>query len=83
VPNPVGHINFYSSRTIRRLMQSSNLRVLRQVTTNPSKATYMFQKGARGLLDYHLKSMLIRVVPSLATAFFVYHGALVCEKNVQ
>jgi SAM-dependent methyltransferase len=83
VPDRLGHINFYSPRTIRRLLQSSNLRVLRQVTTNPSKATYRFHEGSRGLFDYHVKKALIRVAPSLATALFVYHGALVCEKKAQ
>jgi ubiquinone/menaquinone biosynthesis C-methylase UbiE len=76
----VGHINFYSPRTIRWLVQSCNLRVLRQVTTNPSKATYVFQSGARGALNYHIKQAMIAVLPDLATSMFAYHAALLCEK---
>ena len=82
VPDRVGHINFYSPKTIRRLLQSSNLRVLRQVTTTPSQATHRFHKGTRGLIDHCAKSVLIRALPRLATAVFVYHGALVCETSV-
>jgi SAM-dependent methyltransferase len=78
----VGHINFYSSKTIRRLVQSCNLRVLHQITTNPSKGAYTFQKGYKGLINYHIKQALIKVLPSVATEIFTYHGALVCEKNV-
>jgi ubiquinone/menaquinone biosynthesis C-methylase UbiE len=81
VPDRVGHINFYSPKTIRRLLQSSNLRVLHQVTTNPSRATYVYQKGTRGLVDYYVKRVLIASLPDLATTFFVYHGAFVCEKK--
>jgi ubiquinone/menaquinone biosynthesis C-methylase UbiE len=81
VPNRVGHINFYSRKTIHRLLQSSNLRVLRQVTSNPSRATYVYQKGTRGLIDYYVKSMLLKLWPGLGTTFFVYHEALVCEKQ--
>jgi len=76
----VGHINFYSPRTIRWLIQSSNLRVLRQITTNPTKETYTFQKGRKGLVTYYLKQILLNAIPSIATTLFTYHGALVCER---
>lgn len=74
--NRVGHINFYSPKTIRRLLQSCNLTVLRQVTTNPSKEVYQFQKGAKGLVNFYVKHSLLKLVPSLATGIFTYHGAI-------
>ena len=77
----VGHINFYSPRTIRRLVQSCNLRVIDQVTTNPSKGTHTYQKGRKGLINYYVKQVLLRVLPNVATEVFTYHGALVCEKG--
>jgi ubiquinone/menaquinone biosynthesis C-methylase UbiE len=77
----VGHINFYSPKTIRRLVQSCNLRVLNQIAASPSKAACVFRRGYWGLINYHVKQALIKLVPSLATAFLTYHGALVCEKN--
>jgi ubiquinone/menaquinone biosynthesis C-methylase UbiE len=80
--NKVGHINFYSPRTIRWLIQSSNLRVLSQITTNPRKESYMSQKGRKGLINYYIKQILLDALPSLATKLFCYCGALVCERNV-
>ncbi len=80
-PDRVGHINFYSPRTIRRLLQTSGLMVLGQLTNNPSLATYRFQKGRKGVFDYYVKEALRRTAPRLATAVFVYHGALLCAKQ--
>lgn len=75
-PDRVGHINFFSPRTIRWLVQSSGLRVLTQVTTNPSKAVYAYQAGRKGLIHYHTKNLLLRLSPALATRHFCYHEAL-------
>ena len=75
-PDRVGHINFYSPRTIRWLLQSSGLRVVTQVTTNPSKAVYAYHAGRTGLVHYHTKELLLRLAPALATRHFCYHEAL-------
>ena len=72
----VGHINFFSPRTIRWLVQSCGLRVLTQVTTNPSKAVYSYQTGRKGVIQYHTKDVLLRCAPGLATKHFCYHEAL-------
>lgn len=77
----VGHINFYSPRTIRWLLRSRGLHVIRQATTNPSRATYVYHRGRRGLMHYYIKHTLIATVPSFATRHFAYHGSLVCEKS--
>lgn len=83
LPDRVGHINFYSPTTIRRLVQSSHLRILAQRINNPSRATYLYQKGRKGLVDYYLKEMLIHLAPRFATRLFVYHCALLCEDDGQ
>ena len=80
VSDHVGHINFYSPRTIRWLLQSCGLRVVRQVTTNASRATYLYQSGRRGAINYHIKRFLIAVAPRLATQHFTYHESLLCAK---
>jgi ubiquinone/menaquinone biosynthesis C-methylase UbiE len=74
-----GHINFYSPKTIRRLVQTCGLEVLRQKTTTPSKAVHRFKKGARGVVDYHVKKGLLALAPRLAPHLFTYHSALVCR----
>ena len=76
VPDSVGHINFYSPRTIRWLVQSCGLQVQRQMTTNPSKATYVHQAGRKGALNFHIKQQLLRWAPSFAIRHFCYHESL-------
>jgi SAM-dependent methyltransferase len=76
-----GHINYYSPKTIRRLVQSCNLNVLRQITTNPSKDTHVFLSRSKGAIKYYVKQFLLKTAPSLATYCFTYHGSLICEKS--
>ena len=76
----VGHINFYSPKTIRLLVQSCDLRILHQITKNSLRETYAYQNGNKGLINYYIKQTLLKVLPSVATGLFTYHGALVCEK---
>ncbi len=75
----VGHINFYSSKTIHRLIQSCNLRVLDQKIINPSKAVHTFHKGKKGLAIYYIKKNLLRLLPSIATNIFVYNSAIISK----
>jgi SAM-dependent methyltransferase len=81
VPDRVGHINFYSPKTIRRLLQSSGLRILEQLTVNPSKDIYRFRKGPRGAITYYVKQILLKMSPGLATLLLEYHSALLCERQ--
>jgi ubiquinone/menaquinone biosynthesis C-methylase UbiE len=78
----VGHINFYSQKTIRKLLQSCNLRVLDEIVTNPPRGAYIYQKGISGLLSFYVKETLIKVAPRIAMGLFTYHGALLCEKDI-
>jgi ubiquinone/menaquinone biosynthesis C-methylase UbiE len=76
----VGHINAYSPRSIRRLIQSCNLKVLRQITASPAKGTYTFKKGPKGLVNFYVKQALLKIWPSFATQIFTYHGAILCTR---
>lgn len=77
----VGHINFYSKRTIRWLIQSCGLRIIAQATTNPSKATYVHAAGRKGLLHYYVKQTLLTCVPGVARSHFCYHEALLATRE--
>ena len=79
VADKVGHINFYSARTIRRLMQTCGLEVLQQTVTNPSKAVHTYRKGKKGLFNYFIREGFLRILPSLASRVLVYHSSLVCR----
>lgn len=78
----VGHINFYSPKTIRQLVQSCSLNVLSQKISNPSSATYTFRNKYKGLLNYGIKGFLLSLFPRLATIFFTYRASLVCTKTL-
>ena len=79
VPDRVGHINFYSPRSIRWLLQTCDLSVLRQMTTTPSRITY--PAGARGFLAYTVKRSLLAAAPTFATRHFSYHESLITTKR--
>jgi ubiquinone/menaquinone biosynthesis C-methylase UbiE len=81
--DPVGHINFFSPKTFRQLVQSCNLEVIDQITTNIPKEAYIFQKGRKGLITFYVKEALIRLVPRIATEIYTYHGALICRSNAR
>jgi hypothetical protein len=77
----VGHINAYSPKAIRRLVQSCNLRVLRQITTNPPKQLYAYRAGRMGLIRYYIKELLLGAMPGIATRLFTYHASLLCTAD--
>lgn len=77
-PDSVGHINFYSPKTIRSLVQTCGFRVLDQMTVNAPKSVYTFGGGSSGLLKYYIKEAALRLVPSVATRRFTYASAMVC-----
>jgi SAM-dependent methyltransferase len=76
----VGHINSYSSRSIRRLVQTVGLRVLHQSVTNPSYSLYKYRFGRTAFLRFHIKQLLLGALPFFATRLFTYHCSLICRK---
>lgn len=80
--NKSGHINFYSFKTLRILVQTCNLDILTQLVTNPSFDTYKYRLGKRALAAYPLKEIFLRMLPlRLATSLWTYHCSLVCKKS--
>jgi hypothetical protein len=79
VMDKTGHINFYSPKAIRQLVQSCDLRVFRELISNPSKEAYAFRKAK--VINYYIKQSLLKTVPHVATHIFTYHGSLICEKG--
>ena len=75
----VGHINFYSPKTIRQMLQTCNLNVLNQQTKNLSKNVYLFQFGKKGLVNFYIKEFMHKFFPFLATEIFTYHSSIICE----
>jgi SAM-dependent methyltransferase len=75
-----GHINFYSPKTVRRLVQTCNLRVLSQSVTNPPRAMYSYEAGNKGILKYFIKQLALGASKAVACGFFTYHCSIVCTK---
>jgi SAM-dependent methyltransferase len=76
---PTGHVNFYSPRSLRHLVQSCGLRVLRERVSNQGPAVHAWRSGAAGRLRWAVREALLRAAPGLATRAFTYHGSLVCR----
>jgi SAM-dependent methyltransferase len=76
----VGHINFYSWKTIRHLVQSCGLKILSQTVTNPSLPVYKYYSGRMGILKFGIKEILQRTSTVLACRLFTYHCSIVCGK---
>jgi SAM-dependent methyltransferase len=81
--NSVGHINFYSWKAIRHLVQSCGLKILTQTVTNPSLPVYRYCSGRAGILKFGIKELLQRISPVLACRLLTYHCSIVCEKAYQ
>jgi len=81
-PDPVGHINFYSRSSLRRLVQTCGLEVLAERVAPPAREAMVFRSGTRGALAHAIKRLALSATPSLATRVFTYHGALLCRRVV-
>ena len=67
--NKVGHINFFSPKTIRRLIQTCDIEVLFQIVTNQLYHVYKYQYGNKAFLRYLPKEFLLRLMPAVAPIF--------------
>ncbi|MDA0893080.1 MAG: class I SAM-dependent methyltransferase [Proteobacteria bacterium] len=79
--NEVGHINFYTAKTIRRLLQTSGLVIENQIVTDTTREMLTFQMGKRGIIQHGVRASALRLLPGLAQKLFVYHSALVARST--
>lgn len=77
----VGHINYYSPKTIRRLVQTCNLEVLSQKISNHSYDIYKYIFGKKGVIIYPLTELSLRIMPGMATRGWTYNCSLICRKK--
>ena len=79
-PSVVGHINFYSDKSIRRLVQSCGLEIVCQRITNPRSAVFCYRLGSWGLPIWAVRETVMRVAPVVAKSLFTYHCAILCRQ---
>jgi ubiquinone/menaquinone biosynthesis C-methylase UbiE len=72
----VGHINFYTAKTIRLLVQSCGHEVLEQRETHPARRQYQYRHGRKGTVEYLIKELALRTMPSVAQSLWTYHSSL-------
>ena len=77
--NEVGHINFYTAKTIRRLLQTSGMVVERQLIADTSREMLEFMLGRRGIIQHAVRNLALHIAPGLAQRIFVYHCALLAR----
>jgi ubiquinone/menaquinone biosynthesis C-methylase UbiE len=77
----VGHINFYTAKTIRLLVQSCGHEVVEQRETHPALRQYRYRLGAKGIAAYLLKECALRAMPSTAQNLWTYHSSLLIRSR--
>jgi len=79
--NPEGHINYYTPRSIRFLVQSCGLRVHKQRVADWTLATYIFENGLpKGLIKFGIKRLALHL--PLSSKVFTYNCALVASAQI-
>lgn len=77
----LGHINKYTSTSIRQLVQTCGLDVVVQFTMNPSKSVATFNdSSSKRNAEWLVKEKLLLVQPRLARSVFTYHEALLARR---
>jgi ubiquinone/menaquinone biosynthesis C-methylase UbiE len=77
----LGHINKYSSTSIRHLIQTCDLEVVGQITTNPSLAVAAYNDSSRKRkLEWQLKERGLALVPAVARSLFTYHETILARR---
>lgn len=73
----VGHINFYSRKTIRRVVQSCEMKITGGRLCHSSLQAYIYRKGSwRGGLTYLVKEAALRLWPDAVSACLTYNYAM-------
>tara|TARA_Y100000741_G_scaffold364792_1_gene357034 strand:+ start:2628 stop:3344 length:717 start_codon:yes stop_codon:yes gene_type:complete len=77
-PDKTGHINFYSPKTFKRLLQTCGLNVEKENLYNPSLESYRYSSGFKGAISFFIKSFLLRINKKFASKIFTYHYGVLC-----
>ncbi len=81
VRDTVGHINFYTAKTIRLLVQSCGHEVIEQRETHAARRQYQYLHGLKGTIKYLIKAFALRSMPSVAQSLWTYHSSLLIHSR--
>jgi ubiquinone/menaquinone biosynthesis C-methylase UbiE len=76
----IGHINSYAPESFALVLETSGLRILRMKTYDHSFAVHSFSSSRpKAALKLAVRRALLKANMYLATRFFTYHCAALCE----
>jgi len=78
-PDKTGHINFYSPKTFRRLLQTCELNIEKENLYNPSLESYKYNNGFKGSINFLIKSLFLGMNKKFASKIFTYHYGVLCR----
>lgn len=81
VEDATGHINPYSPKTIRRLVQTCGFDVLSQRLSHCTRSTYVFADPRLGTLHYLLKEAALKAAPKISSLVFCYNASLLLKPS--
>jgi len=80
---PHGHINFYRPETVKNLIETSHLRVIRSdVDCYSIEYERLIAGQFKGTIKYLIRRALLGLSPMAATSLLTHIGAFYCESNV-
>lgn len=79
----VGHLNFFTEKTLRWLVQSCGMKIIAQESVVAGKGNHTFHQPRIGEIKYHLKRALLRAAPTIAPHLLTYMGMLVYTDDSQ
>lgn len=80
-PNAMGHINFYSRKSARILLQTCGLDILQEKLFDVSFAANVYRSRIKGAVKYAVRHSLFMLSPMLATSLFTCHCGYLCAKK--
>lgn len=79
--NDLGHINKYSATSLRQLVQTCDLKVIAEFTSNPSKSVACFSGASRKRqTEWRVKELALAIAPRAARSLFTYHETLLAQR---
>ena len=79
----VGHINFFTDRSLRWLIQSCGMKVIDQKVVIAGRGNYFYRQGYTGLFKFYFKRLLLGLAPPIASYLMTYMGILVFTDNTE
>ncbi len=78
-PDTAGHINFYSYKTIRRLLQTVSMQILNERITTSSLEVYKYSLGRKAAFVRPVAITMLAMMPKIAPYIrSLYHYSALC-----